>query len=454
MIARGCLPLFLVALLLVPTNVSAQPAFYETVLVVDEPDDFPQGALDIKGLFVKEVYPYDSIEGKGRDLVVIRLEPRSLPDSSQCFVAAAQVSQQVCSIRYDIHFEVAGHPHSQFVKFGPQGSAPRCCPIEESSGAVAFNQSSVLFLLDRVDVGLVPGAAITKLYATSAFVRGDQTQKGDRAPGNNDNLPYDQRPEISNEFAPPYQVRGTFPFFDVEVLDGLVRNSVGGQQVKFSFKIKPTSGVVDDTIRVRFDTPEGWSITPSRGTTGADPTGLITGISAGMAVAFDVSASANDIVNEGDLAPIGVHFHSASEGHVFMIATVRVTGSYIEDADYAFQVRDSGPFEAGSTATLRFSILDDALEPRAGLPVDAVFSKANRRVATVPAEPKGESYEATYTFPSPGTWNVILALRGPTPAPHTAFTVEVEGQGGAPGIGLPVTLGLLALAALASRRNP
>ncbi|MBI2077632.1 MAG: hypothetical protein HYT80_04560 [Euryarchaeota archaeon] len=453
MVAKRLFLLGLLAFLCLPQGVTAQAKFYETVLVVDEPEDFAQPALDLSGVYAKEVYPYDSILQSARDLIVIRVQPQNLDGSSSCLVYAAQFTTQVCSMRYDVHFEANGQPQSLFVQFGPQAGNPRCCPIEDQKGEVRFDQNSALFFLDREALGLAAGTQITKLYATSELVKGDQRQKGDRAPGDNENLPYDQKPELASEFAPPYVVRGTYEFFTVEVVDGLVRNSIGGQQVKFSFKIAPTAGVVDDTVRVRFDRHAGWSVTPSRGTTGADPTGLITGISAGTSVPFDFSIAANDIVEEGDLAPIGVHFHSASEGHVFMVATVRVTGNVVEDPNYVFRLQDSGPFRAGEAAVIRFDLVDAQGQARVGLPIDVAFLRDGRRVATLAATPVEGAYEAAYEFPSGGMWTIDASVRGLAPAPHAAFAVRVEDGGNAPGLAGPLLLGTLVAVAVASRRR-
>jgi hypothetical protein len=431
------------------------PLFFEKILIKDDANDFQNGALDLDNVYLSEIYAFDEENNVASDRVVLRIETTAFGDLQECQAQHPYGYVETCQVRYDAHFRVAGADKDLFAIIDPPMGAT-CCKVNRSNTAVGFDPAGVKLILDRTALGLFPGLTIDHLYVTSSLVAGPparpQQQAGDRAPGANNNLPYDQASGIDTLFAEPFTLAGTYEFFTIEARDGLHRDSVGGQSVRWDFKIAPTAGVREDTIRIRFDVPKGWSVSPSRGSTGLEPKGLLTGLSEGTIADFALTASANDLVNEGDQVSILMRVYSSSQGFKMVPLTVRVTGAAIDSPDYVFHWGDIGGLKAGRDSHLRFQILDRLGQARLGLPVEVDFLQQGRRVATVPAVADDGGYRVDYAFPSAGTWTVDAKVLRLEPHPHGALTIEVAKSAGAPGLGWLLVVGVLVGTAATARR--
>lgn len=427
-ILLGFLALLTLLAPLAPTASAARPLFYEAVLVAGDAHDYAgNGALDISDVYVAEVAPYILEHDAMQDQVILRIEPRALSDLNQCMVQTPKGSVLVCQVRYEAHFRAAGRDHMLYAIVQP--------PLNytEANTAVAINDTSVKFLLDRARLGLLPGTTIERLYVTTQLLVAGAARAADRAPGDNQNQPYDQRPELEAVFAPVHRLNGTYPFFRVELLTPETLHSRDGSPVEFRLKITSSPLVEDDSIYVRWDT--NWSVIPSRGATGLNPYGLLTGLRPASVSLFDFTASPRDLVERGEVYPLPTRLHSSSQGHIRLPLAVKVTGASYEDPGYVFQILASSPLRAGTPATFTIGLTDASGLPRPGLPIEVLFRHAGRLVATVPAAPDGSHYRVSYTFPRSGTWTVEPQLARTEPAPHGLFTVTVEGKGSpAPGL--------------------
>lgn len=443
---------FLGALLLfagwAPGAVAARPTFYESLLLGGDAADFDgNGALDLADVYAAEVSPYILETDYFEEQVVIRIEPRALSDVSYCMVEGPRGSVTVCHVRYDVHFRAAGKDHDLFAVVEPP------LAVAASNAEVRLNDTSVKFLLNRTDRGLLPGTLIERFYVTSQLISNGQAQPADRAPGDNENMPYDRKPEIQGLFAPEHRLAGTYPFFRVELLTPSTLPSADGSSVEFRMKITPSPGVSGDSVYIRWDSD--WSLVPSRGATGAFPYGLLTGLEPGVGYDFDFTASPRDLVERGETHPIPTRLHSSSQGHVLLPLAVKITGPAFEDPDHVFRLISAPSLRAGSPATLHFVLVDAEGAPKAPVPIDVHFRRPDGRlVATVAATSSADGYRVTYTFPTPGAWTVEPVLADTVPSPHGLFTVQVASNG-SPGPDLLIAGGVLvALAAIhRSRRH-
>jgi hypothetical protein len=448
-------PMLWTLMLLLLTSFATLPSaqakgalYFEKVILTDEAQDFPQGALDIENVYLSELYPFDPDQDLSYDRIILRIEPRSLNDMGTCQVPSSTDGYRtLCRLRVDVRFEVAGAPQHLFALFDAPGKGT-CCPVLETNTLVNTDGVSIKMSLDRPAFNMFPGSKIEKLYVTTDLIVEGQARPGDRAPGDNQNKPYDARPELDSVYAPAHTLEGTYEFFTLEVQDGTHRDSVGGQAVEFNVLVRPTTGVRDDTIRFLFDMPSAWSLTPSRGTTGVAPRGLITGLSEGNAAEMGLTVSSKDLVETGTTYTIIMNVYSSTQGFQSMPLTVRVTGPTIEDPDYVFQWQEAPNLKVGTTGAFHFQVLDAAKTPRADLPIDVVFSKDGRRVHSVPATADGAGYRVDYSFPSAGTWTLDARLMGMEPSPHGAITVQVQEGSSIPSVGALPLLGVLAFAGL------
>jgi hypothetical protein len=195
---------------------------------------------------------------------------------------------------------------------------------------------------------------ISDVWAFSSTVVGGQTFVHDAAPQDNSNSPSVSAVKPSVPLL-SYNALGVFPFITVEPMTPLEQYSVNGAEVQYKFQFFSHPELKDDNIRVRFQIPEGWTLSPSRGSTGADPEGQMSGGSNGEPVEFAFTASATGIVNDGDVATIVMDVITDAGGHVQILTHTTVSGPKISDANFTLDLTSKGPFKAEDETAIRFT---------------------------------------------------------------------------------------------------
>lgn len=425
------------------------PLFFETTVVQDTPGDYQENqALDLLAVHLAEKYAYDVDEKTGQDILTTRFE-------------VASVRDVVCEteIRFELFFRGASNAtrvYAGLTTYPPLGGSYRCQPRGVAGSGPVFVDAKGRGVTVQVPVsilGIVPGTALSGLYAQSSLRVGDEFVVQDVAPWDNGNLPYAGNPPVAG--LPSYVANGTFPFFSVEPLDALEQTSVGGEEVKYEFHLVSHPALIDDLIRIMFHHPEGWSVSPSLGEPGPPPVGVLSGGGGGEPRAFAFRLRADGPANEGEAALVVMEAISDSGGHVRVATTTTVSGPKIVDPMLSFSLLTPGPFTAGETSLLRFGLVDlgrGVFDPR--VVVDVL--KDGAPIASVAAEPSGEGvFEAAITFPTEGRYMIDVYLAHLRPSPHQEFEVSVESSGGrVPGPGAWALLIVLSLTLwLAGRRN-
>lgn len=432
-----------------PAAASATASFYERVLVADDVDDYrhANGALDLDSLFVSETYRFDPATETGVDLVTVRLTPRKLDDIVFCSTPPVdETTVALCQIRYDVYFQSGGqgrHVNATFAyQYTDKGQG---AAVVSANVTARSNITSVFFVLPRDAFGLVPGSHIEKLWATSSLVQDDAQTVQDRIPGDNKNTPANPElhPEFAALYAPNHQLQGTYDFFLVLPESPLHQRSAEGRAVRFDFSIVPTSGVSGDLLRIYWETPPQWSITPSRGdTSGGRARGMLTDLSYGDAMPFSFTATSSDLVEAGQQYTVVMHVTSSSGGSQYVPVIILVTGARFESPDHVFTLLTPGPFQAGTSQLLRVGLTDAAGAPFTDAHVGFELRREGQKVALVPPTLQDGSWNALYPFPSAGRWTLDAYLEDVEPSPHKSFPLIVEPSG-------PSPAGALAMGALA-----
>jgi hypothetical protein len=429
-------------------SAAATPSFQETVVVEDTDGDFAgREALDIVAVYVTETFGYDP-EKKillGNN-VVFRIEVVS-PDAVTCGTMA----------KYEVLYKVDGAEHnaSASVFNNPSNVQSPCSPAV-SPGANRVG-NSLIVVMPAASLGVVPGSQLTDFWARSSVGpyngAGSFTDQ-DIAPNDNANSPSPPG-TVPTEGLLSYTSIGVFPFINVVPSVPTEQYSVNGGEVEYAFQFFSHEGLSSDNIRVRFEIPEGWTVSPSRGSTGKDPEGQLSGGSGGTPVEFTFTASSTGIVNEGDVANVIMHVITDSGGYQKVVTTTTVSGAKISDANLTFDLQSKGPFTAEETSTIRFKAEHPTID-LAGETLSIDVYSGTRRITTLTAKPMGAGvYEVMYSFPGQGEFRLDFFISSMKPSPHQEFTVNVEKGGLAPGPGFAMIL-LIAFVGVAGylRRNP
>ncbi|HLE47138.1 MAG TPA: hypothetical protein VI818_02485 [Candidatus Thermoplasmatota archaeon] len=426
----------LLASAVLPAIVTAKTNFDEVTVVTDTEGDFmADGALDIVAVHIAERYRYILDEKRGDDVVAVRFELRSHNDL-KCNTAA----------RYDLVYDaggpktIAGGMSSAF-STGSNGCVPQ--PNDITGKTTIDSTGSLVVTVAKATLGLVDGAELKGLYAISYSSSGGQAVAQDVAPHNNNNAPQSAPPPTGRQ---NYFLKGTFPYVTVAPSTSLNQYSVGGQEVKYSFKVATHPELRDENIRVRFQIPPDWSVAPSQGTTGADPEGQFTAANDGTARDFAFSLSATGIANEGDVVPVIMEVITDRGGHANITTLTTVSGAKITDPNLTISLLTPGPFDTG-TSEVRMSVAN-ATGPLNNIRFALEVTKPGHR-STYEAENVGNgTWKALVNFKDAGSYTVDAYVSSVKPSPHQTFVVQVEEGGLAPAPGMPMILLLVAGLAL------
>lgn len=431
-------------------SAAATPTFFEATIVEDTADDYAgRSWADIVAVYVSEKFAFDPEKRimKG-NFLIFRVELGSPDPPIPC----------TTSVQYDIHFTVDGAEKlvtGVVATDSPASQSNPCGRIPGAGGSapVQFLGSSLIIAVPSADFGLVPGSVIGEVWASSATIGGPSPIVHDIAPFDNTNTPSGQAAKPAGPFL-SYTAVGVFPFLQVVPLTPTEQYSVNGGEIEYAFQFFSHEQVSNDNIRVRFELPDGWTLSPSRGTTGADPEGQLSGGSGGSPVEFTFTLSSTGIVNEADVAEVVMHVITDAGGYAQIKTLTTVSGAKITDSNLTFDLSSKGPFRAEDESTIRFSASHPTID-LAGQALSIDVFQGTRRITTLTAKDVGAGvYEVTYTFPDAGEYRLDVYISSMKPSPHQEFTVSVEKGGLAPGPGF-MTLLLVGLLGVAGylRRN-
>lgn len=436
----------MVVLLLVPLAPvgAAKVAFYESPLITDTANDFgSNGALDIAAVYVAEKFSYNQDTRTGLDVVDFRVELRAIGEMRNL---------QSQAVWYNVNFKAGGANQNLTVtatwdpNSGKPVVTPKCDPGSSTTCGFATADSIVLRTTSAA-AGIFEGAVLADSWASSALATAAAPVYQDLAPHDNANAPSGQSP-TPDGYGARYVATGGFPFFVVDAENGLFQYSVLGAEAKFEYEFHIAAGVAGDKVLVLFQVPEGWDLTPSRGTAGTVPLGEFSNVDGGATLAFSFTIQNDQGVEEGVTVPVVMEVVSLSGGHEVVQATVEVSGPKIADPEYTFSLQTPGPFKAGKASVLKAQVVGQSEGPIDGGSVDADLVYQGDVITTVAGVGKGGgTYEFTYSFPNAGDWTFDPYLSDRQPSPHHEFVVHVSKKGGlAPGPGLAllvVALGLV-----------
>ncbi len=449
--ARFLLPIailftLIVGVALVPTvSAKAEPMFFESVIVEDTDADFAgQGHLDIVAVYAGEKFVFDP-------------EKRILKGNHILFRFQLADTAVNCGTlaRYDVEFMVDGAAKNAtaFLTTEAPGIGDSACNKKPGAGTQLIG-ASLLVAVSSESLGIAPGSVISDVWAYSSIVAPTGLTVQDIAPQDNANTPSGQATKPSGTLLSFTSV-GVYPFLRVVPLTPTEQYSVNGGELEYAFQFFSHEAISNDNIRVRFEIPDSWTLSPSRGTTGADPEGQLSGGSAGSPVEFTFTTSSTGIVNEGDVANIVMHVITDSGGYERINTVTTVSGAKITDPNLTFDLASKGPFKAEDASTIRFSASHPTID-LAGQALSIDVYQGTRRITTLTAKDVGAGvYEVQYSFPDSGEYRLDVYISSMKPSPHQEFTVSVEKGGLAPGPGFMTILlvGLLGVAGYL-RRNP
>lgn len=445
----GMLPLALVA----TAPVAAAEAFYyETTIITDAPDDFStaahNGALDIVGVHVSERYSLSgggyASGGAGSEVIWFRVEVR---DRGQFETYTGNVP-----VEYTLGFKVGGQEVVTTVRM-TQTCSPNptqgivCTPPAVEAPHFTTDTLGIVFVFPREATGMLPGVAITDVYAASATVQGETPAYQDVAPSDNANRPAGGSLDAS-EFGGPYTLVGSFPFFTLERTSPLLRPVVAGGTAEWNYRLTmhPQHNGLDRII-LQLAGPPGFTFENNVGND-------FVVSQPGEVVDMTITGKAPATAQPGEPTTVGLDVAILQlGGHQTDSFATQVTGPKATVPEITFNLDTPGPFTAGDLSTLKATVLrNEAPMARFGVSYD--FIQAGAVVATVRATESADGvYDANYVFPSSGEWTVDVYVSELAPAPHQEFSVTVKGAEGAPGPGLGVLVALAAAVVFTRRQR-
>lgn len=449
---RRLLTLLLVAVMATMTlpSVSAQaagsPAYFERTVLTDTEGDYAgNAALDIVNVYVHERYRFDFEKRQEiGDAVFFRVEPADLEELPGSITA-----------RYHVRAEANGSAHDLWVDVS--NNAQTGIEVSGSAPGVSgdTNSTSVLITVPYDTLGVAAGSTLTGVWAATSTAGGDARLWHDVAPMDNGGLPTGATEPEAPGGAASIAVLGPFPFVTTVPQGPLAKPSAEGAEVKYSFEAVPAPGLSGEIVRYFFESPSGWTIEPSRGSSGADPVGEITGLAAPNPVSFDVTIAATGFPPLGTEAVVTMEMVSASGAHQIFDLVTTVTGPKLNSSEYQFDMLSSANVDAGDTTPLEFRVLlANGSDLSGGLAVKVDMMQAGQIVDTVPTNSTGNgTYVAEYAFPSEGQWTADVYISNLRPSPHQEFTVNVASGGLLPGPGVAALFAAAAVAFLAYRRR-
>ncbi|MBI2077631.1 MAG: hypothetical protein HYT80_04555 [Euryarchaeota archaeon] len=423
-----------------PQPVAAAANFDETTIVTDTADDFAgDGSLDIVAVHIAERYRYNVEERRGDDTIAVRFQMRSV-DDLKC---GSAIKVELTFMAGGQAKKVAGGVANAFA-----GQAGCVKSANDITGKTVFDATSITVIVAKAALGLTDGTSLTGIYAISYLVSAAQDVGEDVAPHPNQNAPQ-SAPPTSGMLS--HVLVGNFPSVTVTPITPLEQFSVGGQEIKYQFAFASHPMLRDENLRVRFTMPQGWTVSPSQGRTGADPEGQLTAANDGVPRDFSFSLSATGIAEEGDVVPVLMQVISDRGGLVNVTTLTTVSGAKIPAPNPTIGLLTPGPFETGSQER-RLSVANLS-GPLSNIRFALEVTKPGQR-ATYDAEALGNgTFKATVNFKSEGSHTVDGYISSLRPSPHQQFVVQVEDGGLAPGPGVPLFLVVVGLAVLALRRR-
>jgi len=444
---RSLLPLLLVvaaAFVAMPAQASISVQYFERTAATDKEADFDagNGALDIIAVHVSERYSYDSGNRTGNETLQFRIELRQrdairqMPPENN-----GPNGIELTPIEYTLGFSAGGKDRTftarltQFCTLAapPQGSGLDCREPKMTAPNFSTKDGGVTFVINRAKEGLPVGTAISKVWAASATVTQGQATYQDVAPKDNANQPEATEPQ------PPANdkslvLEGTFPFLTMTLLSSAQQYAVPGGPASFVLQFRThdkLNGI--DHVFLDFKAGPGWTFDGNLGTDFVTTAG-------GQVIEYEFIAKAPAFASPGQDVPIIVNASTQSSGgHASLPVSVRVSGAKVDAADYVFTLETPGPFKAESASVFRWKIERDGA-PLEHYKVAADFILNKKAVdSPVGAEEKEPGvYEASFTFPSGGSWTVDPFIIELQPSPHHEFPVDVQSAKGGllPGFGL------------------
>lgn len=443
------------ALMLLPGPASSQSAgsaFYERIVLTDEPDDYAaNGGLDIVAVHASEAYSFDFERRTEKDgnTVNFRIEVAALD---------ALVSQT--TPRFHLFLDANGSAQNLWVDLVYEGGSGgcQCWTVGSTSAGVTggMNSTSVSVRIPYSLFGSSVGAELGGVWAATSLGGGEDRVFQDVAPMDNGGLPAGGPETPSPGSTANVTLEGPFPYVQLVPKGSLERFSAEGAAVTYPFQVEPHPQLNGEMVMMFFEIPAGWTVEPSRGSSGANPTGQVTNLNGGTQLGFDVTVSAASFPELGTEAVVNMTLVSTSGAHQTVEMVTSVSGPKLNSSEYQFDLMSPARAEAESTTKLEFRVLlanGSALPAGAAVKVDMM--RQGEVVETVPTTADGNgTYIASYAFPSEGEWTADAYISNLRPSPHQEFTIQVESGGVLPGPGLFALLaGVLGAAFLAYRRR-
>jgi hypothetical protein len=429
------------------TAKDATPRAAERV-VLEDPEDQANGALDLTALYTSETFAFDPERRElVGDLHHLRLEPRAL----------AEIPLNTL-VRYQVGFTHQDAQHTLWVDV----QYPVCtdkCPdrpnVVDKNAQVAVLTDSIAFTVPYAELGMAVGDEVAGVHAATAVRSGDQFVWQDVAPRDDGNAPHGPEAPVAPSTSPAFLLQGPYPFIHAEPKGPLQRFSVDGEEVRYAFQVTAADGVQGEIVYFVFESPEAWGVKASHGGSGTNPLGLLTNFGSESSVEFSASVYARLPPERGQVDTTRMHMVSSSGAHEVFDLVAEVTGPRIVDPAYAFDLSVPDGLVRDQEATLAVHVTheDQPLAPPARVSVD--IYRTGRYMDTVPTVPADAGvFEVAYRFDGHGTWTVEPFVASLRPSPHAAFDVEVDkgGIAGVPGPGLLAALAALG-GALALRRR-
>ncbi len=448
---RKLLTLFLFALMATMSLPAAgaqstgSPSHFERTVLTDPEGDYTGNeALDIVAVYVHERYRFDFEKRQEiGDAVFFRVEPAGLDQLPGSLTARFHVRAEANGTAHDLWVDIANSDG----KIQAVGGAPGV------SGDT--NSTSVFITVPYETLGVEVGSSLTAVWAATSTAGGDTRVWHDVAPMDNGGLLAGPTEPTAPGGAGSAGILGPFPFVTTVPTGALEKPSAEGAGVKYTFQAVPSPGLSGEIVRYFFEFPAGWTVEPSRGTSGSDPVGEITGLAAPNPVSFDVTIAATGFPPLGTEAVVTMEMISASGAHQIFEMVTTVTGPKLNSSEYQFDMLSSINTDTGGTTEMEFRVLlanGSVLPP--GLAVKVDMMQAGDIVDTVPTNSTGNgTYVAEYAFPSEGQWTADVYISNLRPSPHKEFTMNVSGGGLLPGPGFAALFAAAAVAFLAYRRR-
>lgn len=446
--------LFAMLLLVPAAGAEATPRPDERVLFED-PADQPTGAYDILAAYVSEAFLVD-FESADREMI------------GDAFAVRIQVEEMSSYpyntvVRYYVFFEHGGQQHATWVTVErpcTSTSNEDCLDpaVNRSAGGPGASGSvtsdGVLVTIRDAEFGMAPGSQIDSLWVATALQNPASEVWQDVAPRDDAGAPAGAEQPGTPTGAADFVLAGPFPYVTAEPLTPLSRDSVDGEEVRYEFHIASHEEFSGELVWILFETEEDWRVNPSHGGSAADPVGFLANLGPNP-VRFAAGVYATQPPERGSVNVARMHVVSSSGAHQVHELSTKVTGPFIEDPAFAFELVEEPRAQEGRLKSFHFQVLQDG-EPASGnIRVNVDVYRNGRFLGTETTEPKGDgTYLLQYVFEGSGEWRLDAFVANFRPAPYASFDIEVSEDRipGVPAAGLLAALAAVLIGAAARRR--